>query len=480
MAKVSKNIKKLRTEKTMTQSELAEKINVSRQTVSSWENDRTQPDIGMLELLAEAFGTGIEEIIYGEKRNVGLEAPKLDRRKTMNIVLATLGSLLTVTGLVIITIYFWDMIPDIFLSLLSFLPLIIGGAIATWSYAKKRNSVGWSEGASVAWVAGLVATFSLVVAMFKVDIDFYTTTIGLAVLTLPIAFIMNSVFPLTVYFGITTFFIIEEAYKITFFSVITGLILFAAGLVFVFKQAHDDYRRKYSTWLAIISASLILIILAEVTTEAGEVPIVFCMIIGILTALYAADREDNSAYPFRYISVSVISVIMCAMCFESTDFIRGYRFITDNPELRFPGIAPFVSAIIIATGVIFGKKSFKKHPEKTVFVVFSSLTAALCAVSATTAEFFDDNGNAAINIIITLFSLAASIAIIISGIRKAKLLTVNFGLIMLCVLIYLTIFAGRFEIIYSGIACIVMGAILLFLNYRMSKSFKSKEAEKNA
>ncbi len=480
MAKVSKNIKKLRTEKSMTQGELAEKINVTRQTVSSWENDRTQPGIDMLELLAEAFGTGIEEIIYGEKRNVGLEAPKSDRRKAMNIVFATLGSILTATGLIIITVYIWDMIPDIFLALLSFLPLIVGGTIAAWSYAKKRNSIGWSEGSSVAWVAGLVATLGLVVAMFDVDLDFYTTIIGLAVLILPIAFIMNSVFPLTVYLGITTFFIMEEAYALTVSSAITGLLLFSAGLVFVFKQPRDDYRRKYSTWLAIISASVILLIFAEVTTDAGEAPIVFCMIIGILTALYAADREENPTYPFRYISVPVISAIMCAMCFESTDFIRGYRFITDSPELQFPGIAPFASAIIIAVGIIFGKKSFRGHPEKTAFVVLASLTAALCAVCATTAEFFNDNGNTAINIIITLFSFATSIVIIISGIRKAKLLTVNFGLIKLCVLVYITIFAGRFEIVYSGIACIVMGAILLFLNYRMSKAFKAKEAEKYA
>lgn len=38
MAKVAKNIKKFRTENKLTQDALAEKINVTRQTVSSWEN----------------------------------------------------------------------------------------------------------------------------------------------------------------------------------------------------------------------------------------------------------------------------------------------------------------------------------------------------------------------------------------------------------------------------------------------------------
>ena len=142
----------------MTQEALAEKLFISRQSVSSWENDRTQPDIDMLELLADALEVGIEELIYGEKRKVGLEAPKPDKHKIMNIVFATLGSLLTATGLIIILVSFWDKIPEIFLAALSFLPLLLGGGIAVWAYGKKRNSIGWSEGASVAITRPRVAT----------------------------------------------------------------------------------------------------------------------------------------------------------------------------------------------------------------------------------------------------------------------------------------------------------------------------------
>ncbi|MBQ2903947.1 MAG: DUF2157 domain-containing protein [Clostridia bacterium] len=481
MAKVSKNIKKLRTESKMTQGELADKINVTRQTVSSWENDRTQPDIDMLELLAEAFGTGIEEIIYGEKRNVGLEAPKPDRRKAMNIVFATLGSLLSATGLIIIIVSFWDKLPDFFLAFLSFLPLLLGGTIAAWAYTKKKNSIGWSEGSSVAWVAGLVATFCLVVAMFSIDIDPYLSIIGLSAMILPIAFIMNSVFPLTVYFGITTFYISNEIYfGLNAFTAISGLLMFAAGLIYVIKQPKDDYRRKYSTWLVLVSASVISVFLAEDTAKTAEAPTLLCMLLGILIALYAADNGERSAYPFRFICVPAISVILCALCIYPEDFIRGSYYISSDPALSFPGTAPFVSAIIIALGIIAGKKSFSKNPAKTSFVILASLSAALCTVCSVTSEFFNRDADKAVSIIITLISFVASITVIVAGIRKAKLLTVNLGLIMLCFLVYLTIFAGNFDIVYSGIACIIMGGILLFLNYRMSKSFKAKEAEKNA
>ena len=48
-------IKKYRSELSMSQDELAEKIFVSRQSISNWENDKTYPDIKSLLLLSEVF-----------------------------------------------------------------------------------------------------------------------------------------------------------------------------------------------------------------------------------------------------------------------------------------------------------------------------------------------------------------------------------------------------------------------------------------
>ena len=65
---VSNSIKKLREEKGMTQDELAEKLNVTRQAVSNWETGKTQPDIETLTKLAEIFDVSVERIIYGSER----------------------------------------------------------------------------------------------------------------------------------------------------------------------------------------------------------------------------------------------------------------------------------------------------------------------------------------------------------------------------------------------------------------------------
>jgi len=70
MNNIGKTIKKLREEKNITQEQLAEKLNVTRQAVSNWENGKTQPDIDTLTKISEIFEIPIEEIIYGCKKTI--------------------------------------------------------------------------------------------------------------------------------------------------------------------------------------------------------------------------------------------------------------------------------------------------------------------------------------------------------------------------------------------------------------------------
>ena len=60
-------IKELRTEKGLTQKELAEKLNVSTAAVSKWENGKGFPDISILEPLSAELGISITELVKGEK-----------------------------------------------------------------------------------------------------------------------------------------------------------------------------------------------------------------------------------------------------------------------------------------------------------------------------------------------------------------------------------------------------------------------------
>ena len=63
---IGKQIKKYRTEMKLSQDELAEKIFVSRQTISNWENNKSYPDVKSLLLLSSLFNVSLDILIKGD------------------------------------------------------------------------------------------------------------------------------------------------------------------------------------------------------------------------------------------------------------------------------------------------------------------------------------------------------------------------------------------------------------------------------
>ena len=60
---LSKRIKELRTEKGWSQEVLAERIYVSRQTISNWETEKSYPDVQSLLILSNIFGVSLDDLI---------------------------------------------------------------------------------------------------------------------------------------------------------------------------------------------------------------------------------------------------------------------------------------------------------------------------------------------------------------------------------------------------------------------------------
>lgn len=70
MTSIGENIKSLRKKNNITQEELAEKLSVTRQAVSNWENGKTEPDIETLTKIAQIFDTSIDELVDGIPKGI--------------------------------------------------------------------------------------------------------------------------------------------------------------------------------------------------------------------------------------------------------------------------------------------------------------------------------------------------------------------------------------------------------------------------
>lgn len=67
---IGNRIQKFRKEKGMTQEELAEKLGLSSQAVSKWENDASCPDIALLPQLCKLLGVTADELLSGKTETV--------------------------------------------------------------------------------------------------------------------------------------------------------------------------------------------------------------------------------------------------------------------------------------------------------------------------------------------------------------------------------------------------------------------------
>ena len=71
----SDNLVQLRKINHLSQEELAEKVNVSRQTLSKWETGESLPDIERCMLLAEVFGVTLDDLVNFRSPVPGLSVP---------------------------------------------------------------------------------------------------------------------------------------------------------------------------------------------------------------------------------------------------------------------------------------------------------------------------------------------------------------------------------------------------------------------
>ena len=71
-------IKKYRMDFNWSQDELADKVFVTRQTVSNWENDKNYPDIKSLLLLSSVFGISLDTLVKGDLEEMKEQVKEAD------------------------------------------------------------------------------------------------------------------------------------------------------------------------------------------------------------------------------------------------------------------------------------------------------------------------------------------------------------------------------------------------------------------
>lgn len=109
MANIAKNIRLLRRKQNMTQDQLAERLHVTRQTVSNYETGKSQPDIDTIVRLAEALQADPNTLIYG------IPTPPNRKREYIHMAIAAaIALVLVIISVATRNVFFESVRKDIF------------------------------------------------------------------------------------------------------------------------------------------------------------------------------------------------------------------------------------------------------------------------------------------------------------------------------------------------------------------------------
>lgn len=98
-----------RKKENITQEELAEKLNVTRQTISKWELEETAPDIEQAKQLAQIFKVSLDELVDNDVKDLLIEKVSNTEKLAGMII-----KIMKVGGIILFTLFIIDII--IFLS----------------------------------------------------------------------------------------------------------------------------------------------------------------------------------------------------------------------------------------------------------------------------------------------------------------------------------------------------------------------------
>ena len=106
---IGKKLKNARVQSGMTQENVAEKINVSRQTISNWENEKSYPDIISVIELSNLYSISLDVLLKGDEKMIEhLEESTNVVKSNQKMIWAIIVNIIVVALLITLNMF----IPD--------------------------------------------------------------------------------------------------------------------------------------------------------------------------------------------------------------------------------------------------------------------------------------------------------------------------------------------------------------------------------
>lgn len=470
---IGKNIKKMRNEKNLTQEELAQKINVTHQAVSNWENAKTQPDLETLTAIASALEIDFEMLLYG-KKYVKADGKTEDTKKLsgIKIILSVAGTVFIALGLVLMFFEFWEDFPEILKVILSVVPLLIAQGFAAYVLRKKHGHTSWGECAGTAIVIGAVSTVALINSVLDIHCGTENCLVIDALMCIPAIFLFNAIVPLAVCLGMAVFMTVYG-----YFVPAAAIILICIAYTVYNRKKVYDARFSAAAFLSLLAVELFALCpfcfgadLAVKRASAAVLPIALLLPFALDLISFKTDSVFQA--PVRIFNLfGGLFVLTFMALIGMVGHIEFYMFFA----------VPLVVLLCAYTVLFFIKH--RNWRETSILTLISGVSVVVWMIncllwlSPEIAEFIGD-----FFITVSCFSASVfAVCKIAEGVKNISFLKVNAGLIaaLINLLMWYSVFAP--DVFIIGITLLIFGAVIIAVNsimaYRIKKAKNGDASE---
>lgn len=385
------------------------------------------------------------------------------------IVFGILGSLLVGMGLVLIIAHNWDVLVKPVKLGIAMLPLAIGQLICGYLLWKKSVSIAWREGISVFVVFAIATAIAIVGQVYNIQSNFANFLFVWMVLVLPLIYVMrSSAASLLFWIGIT-WYACEDGY----FDYHHGIVykywlLVLAAMPWYWQLCKDAIRSNFTHLHHWVIAGSLIITLGTFHGDSEELLLpAYMFLFGIFVLvgqfrIFSNQRLLSNAYLVSG-SLGIITILLILS-------FKWYWLEIDRKDISewpFAVELYLCLALLAITAILYmlllKQKKLNELLSKSYVTPVFLILFLLGASQPYPAQ-----------ILTNILILILAIYTIREGAKADHLGRMNYGLMILTLLIICRFFDTNLSFVVRGLLFVMVGLGFFAMNYRMIKKRKAQ------
>jgi uncharacterized membrane protein len=385
------------------------------------------------------------------------------------IVFGILGSLLVGMGLVLIIAHNWDVLPKPVKLAIALLPLFIGQMICGYLAWKKSTSVAWREGASVFVVFAVATAIAIVSQVYNIEGNFANFLFVWMLLCLPLMYVMrSSAASLLFWIGIT-WYACEDGYFRSYSDIAYKYwILAFAALPWYWQLCRKKLHSNFTYLHHWIIAGSLIITLGTFADHSEELLIpAYMFLFGIFVLIgqlrmFSPQRLLANAYLILG-SLGIVTLLLML----SFDWYWAELERKEAMDWIF-SVEAIVCVVLVVLAVILFVRLFKTTRANEMLSKSYVIPVFIVLFMVGNVEPYGAQ------ILTNIFILVLAVYTIREGAKADHLGRMNYGLMILTLLIICRFFDTDLSFVIRGLLFVLVGLGFFGMNYRMVKKRKER------